>query len=165
VQVLNEHHARQTGERLAAGPEWIGGDEYVFSTGWGGPVHPDTVSSLIGDLIKAHDATMGEDCAGELLPHARLHDLRHIHATTLLLAGVPVHVVAARLGHADPSVTLRVYAHVIRDQVAAAADIFARSIPAGDGPAVSKSVSKSAAAEGRDASDLARSKGFEPPTF
>jgi hypothetical protein len=63
---------------------------------------------------------------------------------------VPVHVVAARLGHADPSVTLRVYAHVIRDQVAAAADIFARSIPAGEGPAVSKFVSKSAAAEERD---------------
>jgi integrase len=36
----------------------------------------------------------------------RLHDLRHIYATTLLLAGAPVHVVAARLGHADPSVTL-----------------------------------------------------------
>jgi integrase len=35
---------------------------------------------------------------GTDLPHARLHDLRHIHATTLLLAGVPVHVVAARLG-------------------------------------------------------------------
>ena len=149
VQVLKEHHARQAEERLAAGPEWVGGDEYVFSTGWGGPVHPDTVSSLIGDLIRAHNATMG-GCAGELLPHARLHDLRHIHATTLLLAGVPVHVVAARLGHADPSVTLRVYAHVIRDQVAAAADIFARSIPAGDSPAVSKSVSKNAATEERD---------------
>jgi len=147
--VLKEHHARQAAERLAAGPEWIGGNEYVFSTGWGGPVHPDTVSSLIGDLIRAHNATMG-DCAGELLPHARLHDLRHIHATTLLLAGVPVHVVAARLGHADPSVTLRVYAHVIRDQVAAAADIFARSIPADDGLAVSKSVSKNAATEERD---------------
>ena len=80
-------------------------------------------------------------------PHARLHDLRHFHATTLLLAGVPVHVVAARLGHTDPSVTLRVYAHVIRDQVAAAADIFARSIPAGDEAGVSKSVSKGAAAK------------------
>jgi hypothetical protein len=45
---------------------------------------------------------------------AARHDLRHIHATTLLLAGVPVHVVAARLGHADPSITLRVYAHVIK---------------------------------------------------
>ena len=50
------------------------------------------------------------------LPSARLHDLRHLHATTLLLAGVPVHVVAARLGHADPAVTLRVYSHVLREQ-------------------------------------------------
>jgi len=45
----------------------------------------------------------------------------------LLLAGVPGHVVAARLGHADPSVTRRVYAYVIHDQVVEAADIFARS--------------------------------------
>ena len=35
------------------------------------------------------------------LSYVRLHDLRHIHATHLLLAGVPVHVVADRLGHAD----------------------------------------------------------------
>ncbi|GAA3529860.1 hypothetical protein GCM10022419_006000 [Nonomuraea rosea] len=34
----------------------------------------------------------------------------------LLLAGVPVHVVAARLGHADPATTLRVYAPVIHEQ-------------------------------------------------
>ncbi|MER6951701.1 tyrosine-type recombinase/integrase [Nonomuraea sp. NPDC000554] len=75
-------------------------------------------------LIEAHDSQN----PGAQLPHARLHDLRHIHATTLLLAGVPVHVVAARLGHADPAITLRVYAHVIQDQVATAADIFARTI-------------------------------------
>jgi integrase len=119
----------------------------VFTTGSGSPIHPDTVSSLMVDLIKTHNITVRAVGAGELLPHARLHDLRHLHATTLLLAGVPVHVVAARLGHADPSVTLRVYAHVIRDQVAAAADVFARSIPAGDEAGVSKSVSKTAAAK------------------
>ncbi|MER7366825.1 tyrosine-type recombinase/integrase [Nonomuraea wenchangensis] len=62
------------------------------------------------------------------LPHARLHDLRHIHATTLLLAGVPVHVVTARLGHADPAITLRVYAHVIHEQAATAAEVFTRAI-------------------------------------
>jgi integrase len=56
--------------------------------------------------------------------------LRHVHATTLLLAGVPVHVVAARLGHTDPSITLRVYAHVISDQLTEAADIFARAVAA-----------------------------------
>jgi integrase len=40
------------------------------------------------------------------------------------------HVVAARLGHADPSITLRVYAHVISNQLAEAADIFAQVIKA-----------------------------------
>ena len=69
------------------------------------------------------------DQQGEPLPHARLHDLRHVHATTLL-AGVPVHVVAARLGHADPSITLRVYAHVISDQLTEAAEILARAVAA-----------------------------------
>jgi integrase len=68
--------------------------------------------------------------ANEQLPHARLHDLRHLHATTLLLSGVPVHVVAARLGHADPAITLRVYAHVIRTAETAAADSFAQAVNA-----------------------------------
>ena len=132
VQVLREHRARQAEERLTAGPQWTDSDQYVFTTTWGSPVHPDTVSSLVTDLINTNNTAVRTGGPGELLPPARLHDLRHFHATTLLLAGVPVHVVAARLGHADPSVTLRVYAHVIRDQIAAAADIFARSIPAGD---------------------------------
>ncbi|GGO79238.1 tyrosine-type recombinase/integrase [Nonomuraea cavernae] len=75
-------------------------------------------------LIKRHNAQNPKTP----LPRARLHDLRHIHATTLLLAGVPVHVVATRLGHADPSITLGVYAHVIRAAEASAADVFARAI-------------------------------------
>ena len=37
-----------------------------------------------------------------------------------------------RPAHAASSVTPQVYAHVIRDQISAAADTFARSIPAGD---------------------------------
>jgi integrase len=72
------------------------------------------------------------------LLHARLHDLRHLHATTLLLAGVPVHVVAARLGRADPAVTLRVYSHILREHAVSVGDIFARLSEA----RVSKSVSK-----------------------
>ena len=35
--------------------------------------------------------------------------------TTLLVTGVPVHIVAARVGHADPAVTLRIYSYVLRE--------------------------------------------------
>jgi hypothetical protein len=53
---------------------------------------------------------------------------------------------ANRLGHADPSITLRVYAHVASEQLAEAADIFARAIPESEAT-VSKSVSKKAPPE------------------
>jgi len=66
---------------------------------------------------------------------------RHLHATTPLLAGVPVHVVAARLGHADPAVTLRVYSHVLREHALGIGDIFAQAVEAVEA-SVSKSVSK-----------------------
>jgi hypothetical protein len=46
-------------------------------------------------------------------PLPRAARLPHIHATTLLLAGVAVHVVAAWLGHVDPAIMLRVCAHMI----------------------------------------------------
>lgn len=125
VDVLRAHRKRQLADKLKVGKSWKGTDDgHVFATGWGEPIHPDTVSSLMASLLKEHNGTDGV----EPLPHARLHDLRHVHATTLLLAGVPVHVVAARLGHADPAITLRVYAHVVNEQLAEAATIFADRI-------------------------------------
>lgn len=123
VKVLKAHRARQDEDRLKVGEAWRG-STYVFTTGWGDPLFPDTPSSLMPKLIETHN----KQNPRAQLPHARLHDLRHIHATTLLLAGVPVHVVAARLGHADPAITLRVYAHVIHEQAATAADVFAKAI-------------------------------------
>jgi integrase len=129
VAVLRQHRADQAADQLRAGDSWRGTkDGHVFTTGWGEPIYPDTVTSLMTKLIQAHNRHEQGLRPQNQLPHARLHDLRHLHATTLLLSGVPVHVVAARLGHADPAITLRVYAHVIRSAEAAAADIFAQAV-------------------------------------
>jgi integrase len=87
----------------------------------GSPLFPDVAGSLMRRTVAAINAGH----AKPVLPPMRLHDLRHVHATLLLKAGVPVHVVAARLGHADPAITLRVYAHVLRDQAVEVAQIFA----------------------------------------
>jgi len=43
------------------------------------------------------------------------HWLRHTHATALLLAGVPEHVVVRRLGHADVQTTPSTYGWVTAD--------------------------------------------------
>jgi integrase len=44
---------------------------------------------------------------------SHFHELRHFAATTAIAAGSDARTVAGRLGHADPSVTLRVYAHAV----------------------------------------------------
>jgi integrase len=59
------------------------------------------------------------------LPRLTFHALRHTAATLMLGAGTHIRVVAERLGHADPAVTLRVYSHVVpamQSEAAAAMD-------------------------------------------
>ena len=46
----------------------------------------------------------------------RLHDARHTFASLALAAGKSVHWVASQLGHANPELTLRVYAHALREE-------------------------------------------------
>jgi integrase len=44
---------------------------------------------------------------------SNIHALRHTHASELLAAREPPHIVSRRLGHADVATTLRIYAHAI----------------------------------------------------
>lgn len=47
------------------------------------------------------------------LPRLRFHDLRHSHATQLLVEGIHPKVVQERLGHSSIAITLDLYSHVI----------------------------------------------------
>ena len=48
----------------------------------------------------------------------KFHDLRHTHATLLLLKGIPVKVVSERLGHSTIAMTQDTYAHVLPEMQA-----------------------------------------------
>jgi len=82
----------------------------VFHTKAGKPVSPSNMSRAFRGLL--------EKCN---LTGFRFHDLRHTHATQLLCNGVDISEVASRLGHDNPAVTLKVYAHFMpkRDKEAA----------------------------------------------
>ena len=56
------------------------------------------------------------------LPRVRFHDLRHSHATQLLLAGVHPKVAQERLGHATITTTLDLYSHVTETMQSNAAE-------------------------------------------
>lgn len=52
------------------------------------------------------------------------HSLRHTHATWALASGVDLKTLSRRLGHADEATTLRLYAHLLPGNDAAAAQAF-----------------------------------------
>jgi integrase len=68
------------------------------------------------------------------LPRVRLHDLRHSHATHLLMAGVHPKVAQERLGHSSIVLTMDLYSHVLP----AMQDEAAKSIDAAMRAAISK---------------------------
>lgn len=104
---------------------------YIFSPDIDGtrPMLPGAVTLAFGRLCRKMEAPAvklakeeGRELrADERWPY-RFHDLRHYTATELFRAGHNARTVADRLGHADPSITLRVYTHDTADQALAAAD-------------------------------------------
>lgn len=64
--------------------------------------------------------------AAGLPASTRLHDLRHLMATHLIDAGVPIPVVSARLGHSQNSTTLDIYTGRRAASDVAAAEVMGR---------------------------------------
>lgn len=72
-------------------------------------------ANLVGEPQKPRSLTHAfrrEVSRLEGFPHVRFHDLRHTHATQLLVAGVHPKVVQERLGHSTITTTLDLYSHV-----------------------------------------------------
>ena len=113
VALLRKHRKEQTKDRMKAGAKWFDGG-YVFCNAHGGPLNPSNLARYWKQAVQ--DAGV---------PYLKPHTLRHMHATLLLEAGVPAHVVSERLGHKDVTTTLKVYGHVTARQQRQAATVFA----------------------------------------
>jgi len=96
---LDEHTLAQVeaarAERAEASPWIFGDDEH--------PPSPDKIGWWWKRTRKL----------AEIDPKWRLHDLRHWSATHAIAGGHNVRSVAARLGHSDPTTTMRTYAHAL----------------------------------------------------
>lgn len=110
TSALREHRKRQLEERMRMAGLWAD-HGLVFPSSTGTPMSG-------GNLSRAFKAVL--ERAG--LPNStRFHDLRHTCATLLLRQGVNPKYVQDLLGHADISLTLNVYSHVLPDMGDAAA--------------------------------------------
>ena len=105
---------REASETLRLSPV---ADPYLFFSEPDGatPFHPDSITKVFRRLADAHGWR-----------ELHFHSLRHFTATQLIAAGVDIRTVSGRLGHSDPSVTLRVYAHVLEAKDREAAEIMGR---------------------------------------
>jgi integrase len=110
VVALRQHRTRQLEQRLVLGPIWED-HGFVFTGRNGAPLHVNSLDAHFRRLI-----------ADAEVPKIRFHDLRHTCATLLLAEDVHPKIVQERLGHADISMTLNRYSHVMPDMQRKAAD-------------------------------------------
>lgn len=96
-------------------------DSFIFSG------VPDGSRPISLDLVSREVRRAADALA---LPGIHLHSLRHLAATELLAAGVSARDTADFLGHADPALTLRTYAHPTLDRQRAASEVLSRSLKA-----------------------------------
>jgi integrase len=113
VALLSQHKSR-TDRWIESAGKTPPVDGFVFS-----PFVEDTTPFRPDNVTSFFIRVRNEVGASQV----RLHDLRHFTATQLIGAGVDVRTVAGRLGHSDPSVTLRVYSHALEERDRAAAGI------------------------------------------
>jgi integrase len=105
IEALRRHRGQV--DELADGLELVvPPDGFMFSRSPQGtePIRPDVLTKFTTRIAKL----AGVD--------THLHALRHFAATQAIAAGFDPVTVGGRLGHADPSITLRVYSHVLEQR-------------------------------------------------
>ncbi len=111
---LEARRALQAGEKRAHDAAWGASspehDDLIFTNEQGGPMHPRNFDRTWYALQDAAQVR-----------RIRFHDLRHMHVSLLHKAGIELRAIADRVGHSDPSFTLKRYAHVLDDRRRAAA--------------------------------------------
>jgi integrase len=110
VTVLRRH--RGTSERATS--KRVNSDAFVFCDNQGQPINPER----FGDRFRSNVRRVG-------VPRVRLHDLRHMHATHALQAGIHPKIVSERLGHSSIGITLEIYSHALPNMQAEAAETIA----------------------------------------
>ena len=120
VELLREHRQRVDARREDMGEYWIERDA-VFPDQSGDWMHTGNITWNI--------ARLGErvGCLG-----VTAHTLHHFHDTVLLQSGVNPVVVSQRLGHANVSITLNMYGHVLPSWQRVSADAFAEAMDGTD---------------------------------
>lgn len=120
IEALHRQRARQDAERHEWGSAYEDGD-LVFARENGAPLRPEQVLRR----FKVLAAEAG-------LPVVRVHDLRHLAASLMIAAGVPLTIVSKTLRHSTTRITADTYTHLTDDVSRQAVDAAAASLEAAE---------------------------------
>jgi len=116
MEMLREYRREQLQLQLANGDRWKGSG-YLFTKDNGEPMNPDSITAWLSKFAKRHG-----------LPHIHPHAFRHTVASVLIANGVDIVTTSKQLGHAKPSTTENIYAHLIEDAKTQATECIADAL-------------------------------------
>jgi integrase len=123
VAQLKRHKVEQESERAQAGQDWepytFQPDGLIFTTPTGRAIDPRGLNRMLTVL-----------CRNAHVRSIRVHDLRHTAASLMLAEGVAVRTIMETLGHANISMTMDTYGHVMETTLRDAADRMDRALGA-----------------------------------
>ena len=97
--------------RFMLGQRWEG-DNWLFIQENGKMMNYSTPYQALQDAIRRYNADKKED---QQLPAIPFHGLRHTSATLLIAGNQDIKTVSRRLGHAQTSTTMNIYAHALEE--------------------------------------------------
>ena len=128
MKIIKQLKQEQRREQLRLGTYWSNEQGYLFTQDNGSLMFYSTPYAEFKKIIKLHNEQINaspqltpEEKEALQLPNITLHGLRHTSATLLISQNIDIRTVSARLGHAQTSTTMNIYAHALQslDQTAA----------------------------------------------
>jgi integrase len=102
IKFLKDHHQQIEKEKSQVDSGLYNDSDLVVCNEFGAHANSSYLRKIFNKIIKKAK-----------LPQIRFHDMRHTHATILLLQGENPKIVSERLGHADVRITLDTYSHIL----------------------------------------------------
>lgn len=118
VQRLRKHHVRHAENKMASGGTW-NPDDLVFCTRAGN--RPSLTNLRRRTFLRVKRR-------GGVPEALTFRDLRHNCGSYLLSEGVPITMVSKILGHANPAITMSVYAHELQEDAELVRDAMSRVV-------------------------------------
>lgn len=120
IKMIKDYRTEWLHYKMELGTAWENEDDFMFIQSTGKLMHPSTPYHTFKKILNYYNDTVADE--SNKLPLIPLHGLRHTSATLLLSENIDISTVSKRLGHAQKSTTMNIYAHSLEKQDKVASD-------------------------------------------